>query len=163
MFSLHGKIALVTLAFLTIAGIYLFSPATDRGDAGAVIDIGMEHAQPLTIAVSLTEGTRQSLIDVDLTSAETSRLTVPRSWQRTEARRAPLSAVTGTDAEANMRTWELPTNAGISFSTEDSFRTLRLHNPSGVPLKIQLTRVNLAKNTSSYDVYLLKDGSLLLP
>ncbi len=163
MFSYHGKIALVTLAFLTIAGIYLFSPSTGTPDAGTVIDIGIEHSKTLTVALSLTEGTERSLIDMDLTSDETSYVTVPRGWKRMEARRAPLSAVAGRDADANMRTWTLPANAGISFSTDDPFKTLKLHNPSGVPVKIQLTRVNLAKQTSSYDVFLLKDGSLKLP
>lgn len=163
MFSFHGKIALVTLAFLTVAGIYLFSPAEDGTAPGTVIDIGLEHSKPLTVAVSLTEGTKQALIDLDLTSVEPSYVTVPRSWKRTEARRAPLASVAGKDAEADMRTWTLPANAGISFSTDETFKTLKLHNPSGVPVKVQLTRVNLAKKTSSYDVYLLTEGALVLP
>jgi len=163
MFSFHGKIALVTLAFLAIAGIYLFAPAQESVQPGAVLDIGLEHAQPLTVSVSLTEGSTRSLVDVDMSSAETSYLTVPDGWHRSEVRRAAIASVTGEETEASMRRWTLPKNAGVSFSTDDPFRTLKIHNPSGVPVKIQLTRVNLAKKTSSYDVFLLKDGALELP
>ena len=162
MFSYHGKIALLTLAFLTIAAIYLFStPAA--GTVGQTIDIGIEHAKTLALSVSLTEGARTSLIDMDLSSDESVSITVPRAWARTETRRAPIATVTGRDADADMRTWLLPADAGISFSTDVPFRTLKLHNPSGIPVKIQLTRVNVATQESSYDVFLLKDGALVLP
>lgn len=163
MFSYHGKIALVTLAFLTIAAIYLFTPGQNATVPGAVLDIGLEHAQPMTLSVSLTEGTRRSLIDMDTASTESSYLTVPEGWHRSEVRHAPIASVTAEDKDGSMKRWTLPKNAGVSFSTDEPFRTLKIHNPSGVPVKIQLTRVNLAKKTSSYDVYLLKDGALVLP
>lgn len=162
MFSIHGKIALVTLAFLAVAAVGLYLPPQDTQGGGAM-DVGIEHARPLSVEIALTEGTQRSLIDVDLKSDETSYLTVPSSWERTEVRRAPLSSVTGEEASQNMRRWTLPANAGISFSVKSGVPTLRLHNPSGAPVKVGLTRVNLSKNESSYDAYLLTEGSIDLP
>jgi len=164
MFSLHGKIALITLAFLAIAGIGLFAPSDgDSGKPSTTINVGIDHQLPLTIAISLTEGTKQSLIDVDLTSQEAVSLTVPAEWKRTEVRRSPLSSVTSAAAPDSTLRWKLPAGAGISYSSLEPASDITLHNPSGATVKIQLTRVNLAKKTSVYDVYLLQEGSLRLP
>lgn len=164
MFSLHGKIALITLAFLALAAIGKILPlAKETGTPPVPLDIGIEHTLPLSLALTLTEGTKQSLIDIDQTSGGTVYITVPRIWKRTEVRGSAISAFTSEDTAELLRRWTLPANAGISFSSDETPANMRLHNPSGVPVKVQLTRVNLKKETSTYDVYLLKDGFLPLP
>lgn len=163
MFSLHGKTALITLAFLAIAGIGLMRPFEGGPAVGDAVLLTVTHSAPLSLALSLTEGAAGSLVDIDQTSGETIALDAPRAWKRTEVRRSPLSSVTSEQGEGDATRWTLPANAGISFSSESPVGTVTVRNPSGATLKIRLTRVNLAKQTSTYDVYLLKEGSLTLP
>src|ERR1043166_5831035 len=101
MFSLHGKVAFVTLGLLILIGIGMAMPYIGTKNLmPTVIDIGVEHTRPLTLSITLSEGTGRRLIDIQQGAAETIYLSTPQNWMRTEVRHATIEQVTHMNPDA---------------------------------------------------------------
>lgn len=160
--SVQGKLALSALLLLLMWG-FLLSPARKNQLGLPVYDIGIEHAEPLRLSIAFSIGKQSSIISVEHDSLETVRLSLPEDWRRDEVRGSVLSRITSDPPEFGYRKWHLPAGSLVSFRTDIPWKQLTLHNPSGVPLTVRVTTVDLLMGTSETNAILVKDVPVPLP
>ncbi len=153
--SLAAFVLILALAF----GTFLAQDRSARGMGGAA-EMGIEHQSPMALQIEMSARDSWSIVEIAQESAETVGLSVPTAWERREVRGAALEAVVAEESALGFRRWRLPPGVTVSFRAPSLIETLRLHNPSGVPVKVELTRVDLAENTAERDVILVKDAPI---
>lgn len=129
----------------------------------AALDIGVEHTQPMTLDITITKNDTLRMVEIGNDILETIAVSLPEHWKRGEVKYVALKSVTADPASFGYIRWHLPPKAIVSYKTNQPFEHLNMHNPSGVPLKIRLTVVDLLKNTGEHEVYLVKEGSVQIP
>jgi hypothetical protein len=155
MLAAHGKFAglalLILIAWGSIQAVATFDPQPKPID----VDIGVEHQSPLA-AISFASSTIGSTqwMDIGNGGSETLLVSVPASWVRTEVRDVPLASVTSEEPAFGYTKWTMPAGATVTFETEETWQSVTIHNPSEQPLRIRVTRVDLATNDATYEVYL---------
>lgn len=142
---------------LTAALLPDTSPAADEARA----EIGLEHAKPVTLSLALTTNGPRGVADLRHDALETIFISLPSSWTKREVGGVPLSAVQADSPVFGFTRWRIPPNALVSFDIIPP-QTILLHNPSGIPAEIDLTRVDLAKNSVERDIILIQKGSAVL-
>ncbi|UPA23023.1 hypothetical protein K8942_02310 [Candidatus Peribacteria bacterium] len=152
-------------AFIPFVLIVFFVMSTQKGipDVIPSLDIGVEHTQPMTLEMTVTKNDLLRMIDMKNDTLESIAISVPAGWKRGEVRNVPLKAVVADEPSFGYVRWTLPPHADVSFTSRQPFTQLNMHNPSGVPLKIRLTLVDLLKNTGEHQVYLVQEGSVKIP
>lgn len=128
-----------------------------------IADIAVEHTQPLTIRLRVTQNKMLRLIELGHDAPRTIFVSLPEEWQRGEVRGVPLTQVTSEPPSLGFRRWQIPAGGLIVFHSQSDFINVRIHNPSGVPLKIRYTSTDVEKRTSDHEVYLMKEGELVIP
>lgn len=124
-------------------------------------EIGLEHTKPVTLTLSFTTNGSKGVADIRHDALETVYVSLPSSWIRREVGGVPLAAVTADPPSLGFTRWSLPSGAVVSFDVTPP-STILLHNPSGIPAEVELTRVDLAKNSVERDIILVQEGSTLL-
>ncbi|MFH1444422.1 MAG: hypothetical protein ABIG34_03460 [Candidatus Peregrinibacteria bacterium] len=164
-FSLH-----VAAAVAAVIAVVVLSQGALRDGAPSFmaqllpsqrIEIGLEHARPVTLVLSLTTNGTKGVADIRHDSLETIALSLPQSWTKREVGGVPLAAVTADPPTFGFTRWSIPPGAIVSFDVTPP-STILLHNPSGVPAEIRLTRVDLEQNAVERDILLVQEGSILL-
>lgn len=121
-------------------------------------DIAVEHSEPLGLSLTYTtKDHREGLFEIAHDGSGTILISLPENWTLREVRRALLSAVSQEAPQLGFIRWGIPAGATVSFRILDPPATATVHNPSGIPLKITLTRVDLAAQATRKDIYLVKD------
>ena len=128
---------------------------------GERIEIGLEHTKPVTLSLSFTTNGSKGIADIRHDALETVHVSLPSSWAKREVGGVPLAAVTADPPALDFTRWSVPTGAVVSFDVTPP-ETILLHNPSGIPAEVKLTRVDLTKNSVERDIILVQDGSTLL-
>lgn len=128
---------------------------------GPRVEIGLEHDKPVTVSLSLTENGPTGVADIRHDALETIHVSLPSSWIRREVGGVPLAAVTADAPALGFTRWSIPAGATVSFTATPPSSIL-LHNPSGIPAEIELTRVDLNKNAVDRNIILIQEGSALL-
>ncbi len=164
-FTLHATAAVAAI----IAVVVLSQGALKDGALsltaelipGERVEIGVEHTKPVTLSLSFTTNGSKGVADIRHDALETVRVSLPSAWTRREVGGVPLAAVAADEPAFGFTRWSLPAGAVVSFDVTPPARIL-LHNPSGIPTEVELTRVNLDQNTVERDIVLIQEGSALL-
>ncbi|MDD5623856.1 MAG: hypothetical protein PHI23_04060 [Candidatus Peribacteraceae bacterium] len=159
--ALFAIVAVVVLSQQALHGTSLDLTAS-LTETNMKADIGVEHTGPLSLSLSLSKGEGSGIADIGQYGEETIAVSVPADWQRREVRGAPLASVTADPSTFGFTRWHLPPGTVISFGVPVSPASLILHNPSGVPLKVTLTRVDLEAQSVERDVVLVQESSVQL-
>lgn len=159
----HGTAT--TVAVITILVVSTLGISTAHQKASlteTVTDIGIEHQQPLSLSMEI--GTLQNVAVVELLSEseEHIAISIPSHWIKSEVKHVPIKQVKADEPSFGFTRYHLPGFAGISFRVPEAPHTIVVHNPSGVPLKIDLTRVSLPDETVKRDVLLIHDSAMRL-
>lgn len=125
------------------------------------IEIGLEFTAPVTLSLSLTTNGTKGVADIRHDASETIAVSLPETWIKREVGGVPLDAVRADPPTFGFTRWSLPPSAVVSFDITPP-STILLHNPSGIPAQIRLTRVDLQRNTVERDVVLVQEGSVML-
>jgi len=164
-FSLH-----VAAAIAAVIAVVVLSQGALRDGAPSFmaqllpsqrIEIGLEHTKPVTLVISLTTNGTKGVVDIRHDALETIALSLPQSWIKREVGGVPLTDVTSDPPTFGFTRWNIPPGAIVSFDVTPP-STILLHNPSGVPADIRLTRVDLERNVVERDIILIQEGSTLL-
>jgi len=157
LLAVHGKTSILSLLVIgaVSAGILL---STHDPSPPPVLDIAVEHATPLRLGFAIASGKGRSIIELNHDGAETVGISVPQGWKRTEVRGAPIEAFMADEPTFGFVRWSLPPKAGIAFQAEATIERVVMHNPSGVPLQVRLTRVDLEKGTAAHETILIPDS-----
>lgn len=150
------------IPFLLIVAYVASTQHTTPREA-AFVDIGVEHKVKGELTMMVTRNDLLRMIDITNSNNERIDLSVPEDWKRGEVRGAKLSDVTSDAPSFSYVRWHIPAHATVNFSTDHPFAHIKLHNPSGVLMQITFTQVDLVTDGGMHDVYLVKDGSVLLP
>lgn len=157
---LHGLVAIVAIILITVV--------TYRGgDTGANLtagraEIGIEHTTRLTLSLVLSERGGNGIADISHTSGREIYVSLPMDWTRREVRGAPLATTAGDAPTFGFRRWRIPAGALISFAIPHFPSSMLLHNPSGIPMEIDLTRVDLDTTRTERNVILVQEGTVEL-
>ena len=158
MLAAHGKTAGLALLLLLIWGGIHAAANYDAQHVPVDIEIGVEHQSPLAaLSFKGTTGGEKQLMDIGNESDETLQVSLPASWERTEVRNVPLASLTSEEPSFGYRKWQFPAGASVSFETNEPWKSVTVHNPSGIPLRIRVTKVNLHTEQAEFNVYLAKD------
>lgn len=127
-----------------------------------VADIGVEHEQPLSLSMQVGVSETSGYVEFFSETAETILISVPSTWVRREVKNADISSVTSEIPSLGFTRWTIPPRAGISFAMPDSPDSAILHNPTRVPMKLDLSFVDLIDDTVHKEVVLIQDDTVKL-
>lgn len=164
-FTLHAAAAVAAV----VAVVVLSQGALREGASsltaelipGERAEIGLEHTKPVTLSLSFTTNGPKGIADIRHDALETVHVSLPSSWTKREVGGVPLAAVTADPPVFGFTRWSVPAGAVVSFDVTPP-STILLHNPSGIPAEVRLTRVNLTKNSVERNIILVQEGSVLL-
>ncbi|MBI3336150.1 hypothetical protein HYZ98_01115 [Candidatus Peregrinibacteria bacterium] len=124
-----------------------------------VSHFGIEHANPLTLSVVLrTSSGKWGIIDFGSITDETIFISLPDTWRRREVRSVPLSDVQADPPSFGFVRYTFPPQAVVSFIVPDLPDHLLLHNPSNVPIQLNLTNMNTSTKVATHDVILMQES-----
>ena len=159
----HGKAAAAGLLILTVFSLSSIEFAKQRGMVlGAMIDIGIEHNQPISVNIEIGTLNGAAVIDIELETDETTYLSVPSGWTLREVHNTTLDAVVSEEPTFGFLRWTIPPRAGVSFAVSKAPGSILFHNPSGTTAKVHLIRIDLNTETVEEDVILIQGASQLL-
>lgn len=124
-------------------------------------EIGLEHTKPVTLSLSFTTNGPKGIADIRHDALETIHVSLPSAWTKREVGGVPFASVMADAPTFGFTRWSVPAGSIVSFDITPP-STILLHNPSGIPTEVALTRVDLAKNVVERDIILVQDGSTLL-
>lgn len=150
--------ALVALVGLVLTGWAFSLPqVSGRAQGRNAVHIGIEHTAPVSLSLTVSTAAEGALIDLRQDGREDIYVSVPASWVRYEVRNVPLSTVTADPPSFGFIRWRLLPGASVTFATIDLFSHLTLHNPSEIPMQLEITRVNLLTEIVAYNVILVQE------
>ncbi len=153
---------------VTLSVVVLLSARTSalRADLEAkrlarTAEIAVEHADPLTLAIHLSSGTREGIVELRTDGAETARVSVPSAWELREVRGGALSSVTHDPETMGFLRWNLPGNVTASFRVTDT-ASFSIRNPSESPLLVLAKRVNVRTGAVEEESVMVTEGTVRL-
>lgn len=162
-FNQHSTAAIVGLMSVAIFAVSTASaPALLGSLRGEVVDIGIEHEQPLSLSLEIGVLDNKASVEFFSESAETILISVPSTWVRREVKNAPIHTVTSEAPSLGFTRWKLPARAGISFRVHTAPDSMVLHNPSEVQMKLDLVQVNLRTEEVVRDILLIQGDTVKL-
>jgi CO dehydrogenase/acetyl-CoA synthase delta subunit len=126
------------------------------------VEIGIEHTAPVSLSLAMSTLKGKALLDLTQESGETIFISLPENWERREVRNVSLHEVAADLSTFGFKRWRLPAGAAVSFTLPIAPDSLILHNPSQVPLKVSITRVDLETSQVTSDVILVQDSPVEL-
>lgn len=152
---LTGLAAALVFAPLVLS----LSNNVDGNPTGESINIGVEHEAPLTIEFrfAMKENIPVGLVELAHEGRETIYVSLPETWERREVRGRTLAETPSDEPSFGFTRWHMPEGATLSFRVPAMPRTLDIHNPSGVPVKIRVAKVDLTTGVVERNVMLVKD------
>lgn len=159
--ALHGLLILASLgAVLAIAfgqGFRLGPPPP----AGAAM-IAVEHDAPAAVAISVARSAGGRLVELTNSGGKTIFASVPEAWERTEVRGAPIAASERSATAFGFTRWSVPGTATVAFRGADLFDAIAIANPSGLPLSVRLTTVDLGRDATHVQSVIVTDAPVTL-
>ncbi|MDD4628571.1 MAG: hypothetical protein PHE68_04235 [Candidatus Peribacteraceae bacterium] len=125
------------------------------------VEMGIEHARPLIVALTVNTNGSSGIADLRHDSADPIYVSLPNDWTTREVK-GSLGTVKSDPPVFGFTRWTIPANTPISFSVPHPPSSILMHNPSGIPLQVKLTRVDLTTQKTERDVILIKDVSVNL-
>ena len=162
-FRKHGPAAGIGFIALVVLSLASISPPTLLGSVqGTTVDIGVEHSEPLSLSLEIGVLEGSGVAEFFSETAEQILISVPSTWVRREVKNAPIHTVTAEPPALGFTRWKLPARAGISFRVPKAPSSLILHNPTGVQMKLDLTRVDVASEQVLSDTILIQGDTVRL-
>ena len=152
-----GLIALMVLSMNAISPVS-FAALLDKH----VVDIGVEHELPLSLGMQVGVSGKSGYIEFFSETAETILISVPSTWVRREVKNAPIDTVVSEVPSLGFTRWTIPPRAGVSFAVPIAPDSAILHNPTRVPMKLDITFVDLVTDTVDKDTVLIQDDTVKL-
>ncbi len=154
--------ALAAAAILApLAALSLRFSAAVLPPAGGEVVIGIDHQHVATLTVTATRSNGKLLFAADNTGTSGLGLLVPADWKRSEVRNVPIDSMTMEPPVLGMRRVSIASGAGVSF-TGAFPATLKLHAAGAAALKVTMIAVDLDNGTSSRDVRLVQQSTVVL-
>jgi len=125
------------------------------------IEMGIEHARPLIVALTMSTNGSSGIVDLRHDSSDPIYVSLPSDWTTREVK-GSLDAVKTDPPTFGFTRWTIPSRTSISFSVPHPPASILMHNPSGIPLQVKLTRIDLTTQMTERDVILIKDVSVNL-
>lgn len=158
--SITAVAATCAILFLTLADSSLLRSSVL--DPQAISEIGIEHLSPLTLSVAASTGRGRGILEITHDGVEVVSVSVPETWEQREVRDGSLTDVPSDPPTFGFRRWNIPGSVTVSFLLPSVPDELTVHNPSGISLKIRLTRVVLDTEEVERNVILVKDAAARL-
>ena len=119
--------------------------------------MAVEHTDPLSLEILVSSLSDESIVDIESDARNSIYVSVPESWERREVRGAPINKTGPEEPMFGFRRWTLPAGAGISFRVPGNLQSMLLQNPSGIPVKAELTRIDVQTGETDKDIILVDD------
>lgn len=167
LIAILALIGFLTLSIETLERVGHFQMPREKLETS----IGIEHSKPLALGIEMAQRTRiippeepggpQSHViygqaRLTLRSNEETFISVPSSWKREEVRGPSITQVQGDDPQFGFTRWKMPPNVEVLFAVPQIPDHLLAQNPSGVPVKVTITRIDLDRETVEKDVKLIE-------
>ena len=157
----HALAACVALfALVVLAGFGARNTLTTASLQQSIADIGVEHVSPLALTIEV--GSFRNAAVVEITSHaedETVFVSIPDTWEKRAVRNANPSSIKSEDPTFGFTRWHFPPGAGISFGAPVDPSRMIVHNPTGVPLMVNVIRAELETETVIRDKVLIHESS----
>lgn len=157
----HALAACVALCALVIlGGLGARNTLTTASVQTSVADIGVEHVGPLALTIEV--GSFRNAAVVEITSHaedETVFVSIPDTWEKRAVRNANPSTIKSEDPTFGFTRWHFPAGASISFGAPVDPNRMVVHNPTGVPLMVNVVRAELETETVIRDKILVHESS----
>lgn len=159
---LHGTISLASLFAIVFfnsdwAAAIIPKPAAPEM---YTVDLGVEHTSPITFGIDVSALNDMAIIELTHKEGEeTIAVSVPETWVRREVRNATIEEVTADSSAFGFTRWQLPSGAILSFRVPRTPEKIILHNPSQMPMKVEIARVDLEKESVEKDIVLIQEAS----
>ena len=122
-----------------------------------LVNIGIEHTRPVSVFLETSFSRNTGIFDMSHDGDETISLLLPTTWQRREVRNAPLDSMTSEESIFGFTRWHIPSGATVSFLMSSAPRGFSFHNPTLVPLKIDIEKIDIEAGTVDHDVLLVQE------
>lgn len=160
--STHFLASLISVIAITGFSVGSYIRMTTAAPQLQAVEIGVEHTAPLALSIETSTREERSIVDIGNGGTEKIFLSVPSDWERREVRRTTLDEVHADGAGFDYRRWHLPTGATVSYRAPYIIGAITVHNPSEIPIKVTLTRVDLDKDLVERDIILIKETPKVL-
>lgn len=154
---------LITAFAATVIFVTLVN-ALGGSDASAdlrnqTVRLGIEHKEPLTVdfRFGVKNNAPIGLIELTHDGKETVLVGLPETWERREVRGRSLEDTPADPPSFGFIQWHVPEGAILSFRAPGIPHTLDIQNPSSVPLKIRVVKVDLTTGAVERNVMLVTD------
>lgn len=148
-------ISLIAIAGFSVGSYVRMTSAAPQTES---VEIGIEHTAPLALSIEMSTREDKSIVDISHNAEEKIFISVPADWERREVRSAPLDTVVADGTGLDYRRWHLPSGATVSYRVSYVIDQMTIHNPSELPVKVTLTRVDLNADTVERDILLIKES-----
>lgn len=162
MTASHVKIGLLALCLALLIALPTAWLAQHGAPIPPATTIALEHVQPVTLHVTRMTSSGTNVIEIGFTGTGTVAIHVPTSWTRMEVRGAPIDSVTAQPQEWSFTQWTMPAGATVRFEAENPGR-ITLQNPSGVPVTVSTTTVNVRTGTREDEAFIVTTEQYTLP
>lgn len=148
----------LALGFLALLALAKPSSAPEES-TGTHSMIAIEHTTPLTLNITTITRRNHMLVEVGHDAEEVVHLSIPSSWERKEVRGIPLSEILTGSPSLGFTRMTLPGSGAISFALPSPLLHLTLRNPSGSPVQVRLTHIDLDTDTVDTETLLIQEDN----
>ncbi|MEI8230023.1 MAG: hypothetical protein WCG83_02690 [Candidatus Peregrinibacteria bacterium] len=162
--SIHGILALTAIVAVIVVARESGRPSatvqTSHQDQQA--EIAIEHSMRASVSISVSALKGQGILDIVHDAAREIYISLPDSWTRREVKGVSLATVAADPPMLGFKRWRLPPGSTVSFAIPAFPSSILAHNPSGIPLEVRVTRVDLDNDRTERDVVLMQKKSVTL-
>lgn len=158
----HVKIGFLALCLALLIALPIAWLSRHASPIAPSTAIALEHDHPVTLQVTRMASSGTNVIEISFAGTGTIALHLPSSWTRMEVRAAPIERVIGEPQEWSFMKWTMPAGAIVRFDAPNPGR-ITLHNPSGIPVTVSTTTVNVRAGTREDDAFIVTTDPYTLP
>jgi hypothetical protein len=148
-------VAATAVALLSLQSALAPSAALVPPVVGERPAIGVEHAQPLPLAILAAEANGRMRLELRNDGAETIRISLPADWRLDEVRGTRRENVIAGEA-FGLQSLMMGSGVSVAFRLRTP-SGLDLFNPSRVPVRIRLQRTDIAAGFTEDTALLLQE------
>lgn len=136
------------------------SPALRFALLGTTADIGVEHADSLSMRLEYATRGTAAMIHIEHDGEHPIAVSVPSLWRQQEVTGAELKGFRQDDSVFGYARWRMPAKSGMTFFIPRAPGHIVIHHPSAATLKLSTTNVNLENDTVEKNIFLMQEGSV---
>jgi len=158
----HTILALGALALILGIAVQTVeqSPRLRAALSQGAADIGVEHAEPLSMRLEYVMRNNAALVRIAHSGSGIVSISVPADWQRSEVSGAPLADFRNDDPSFGFVRWHFPPRTSMTFSVRQAPDHIVVHNPSRAALKLISAKVDLQDGSVQRDIFLIQDTAV---